>query len=680
MKRKRGASRILIVLLCFSLISSLFVLSPVNAAAPKTLQAAQAQNMTLSNNTEITKTYNEILLKEIQYTEAVKEIKAKVKNLTSFRWTPLLSFKFPEQLDMSEEYDLNVKPLNLQTEIDILRHKMTAQEGEELAKINKAYLTAYVNQEKVSFTEERLTAAEEELARNQARLATGQATQSDIDTMQKSVDTLTSDLAQQKRNLQTALEEVSDLIHLDVTSGYTLASPVVDAEIPRADLESIIQHAMDESQTIYEAKMAVSTAKVNMDSYESLMRSQYGSKLNVIDNFLNQVRRGEDVDYAAFQLKYNEMLESFDSPWNGSVKILFFRFTKEWFKGEIDGTRYIENDLYALLTACKEYQSAVSDLESAEKTLRSEITSSYEAIVTARNAYLTLEDTVEQNRQDLERLSALNQQGKAEYSEVKTKQEEYQSSQMDYIDALAEYNELLYDLDATTCGAISPYFSSGSVSTDVGTGADSYVVDDATVPHYYIYTDVSDLVFVFGLEIPEDFEPAITDFEIWYEGTQIGERTPADQQLRHLALDYQGTSTLTVRLYADDTFVSECEIDTTVPRDVLPIEGAQETQEAAETQCGSYKVETVPHGSISTSTLTLTLDAGLGAAYYRIENAEGTSVYSDELIPVDESFTYLTLLIGSLGEVRLSLYDKDQALIGTASFHEDTQTIWIAAQ
>ena len=110
--------------ICLALVLPLFAGSPAIAAAPKTLQLKQAQNMALSNNTEITKTYNEILLKEIQYTEAVKEIKAKVKNLTSFRWTPRLSFKFPEQLDMSEEYDMNVKPLNLQTEIDILRHQM----------------------------------------------------------------------------------------------------------------------------------------------------------------------------------------------------------------------------------------------------------------------------------------------------------------------------------------------------------------------------------------------------------------------------------------------------------------------------------------------------------------------------------------------------------------------------
>ncbi len=679
MKRSRSLRRAVSLLLCLSLLLPLFACPPAIAAASKTLQLKQAQSMALSNNTEITKTYNEILLKEIQYTESVKEIKAKIKNLTSFRWTPLLSFKFPEQLDMSEEYDMNVKPLNLQTEIEILRHKMTAQENDELAKINKAYLSAYVNQEKAAFTEDRLEAAREELSRNQARLSTGEATQADVDTMQSSVDKLTSDLSQQKRNLQTSLEEVSELIHIDVSSGYKLANPLSDAQIPRADLEDIIEHAMENSQTIYEAKMAVSTATVNLDSYESLMRSQYGSKLNAIDTFLSQVRRGEDVDYAAFQLKYNDMLESFDSPWAGSVRILFFSFTKEWFKGEISGTRYIENDLYALLTACKEYQSAVTEYESAVKTLTDEINSSYEAIVTARTAYQDLADTVAQNREDLEKLSALNQLGQAEYSEVKTKQEEYQTNQMDLIDALSTYNELLYELDATTCGAIAPYLEGVSVSTDVGTGGDSYV-DDATIPHYYIYTDVADLVFVFGLEYPEDFEPAATDYEIWYSGTQIGERTAVDQQLRHLALDYKGTSTLTVRLYNEDTYVTECEIDTTVPRDVLPIEPAVEEEAPLAVQCGTYKIETTSLGSVSTSKLTLSFDATVGAAYYRIEDAGGASVYTEEPIPAEESFTYLTLLVGSLSAVTVRVYDKDQAEIGTATFNEDTQTIWMTAQ
>ena len=130
--------------------------------------------------------------------------------------------------------------------------------------------------------------------------------------------------------------------------------------------------------------MAVSTAQVNLDSYESLMRNSTASKMNGINSFLTQVRNGESVDYAAFQIKYDEMLDSFDAPWEGSIRILFFSFTKEWFKGELSGTRYIENDLYALLTSCKEYETANSDLESAQKTLEDEIRTAYESIVTAR--------------------------------------------------------------------------------------------------------------------------------------------------------------------------------------------------------------------------------------------------------------------------------------------------------
>ena len=178
-----------------------------------------------------------------------------------------------------------------------------------------------------------------------------------------------------------------------------------------------------------------------------------------------------------------------------------------------------------------------------------------------------------------------------------------------FMDGINESLKEGYELDSLTCGAISPYLSGTSVSTDVGSGGDSYVTDDAAVPHYYIYTDISDLVFVFGLEIPEDFEPEITDYEIWYSGTQIGERTAVDQQLRHLALDYKGSYTLTVRLYNGDEYVTECEIDTTVMRDVLPIESAQEETTAQEQQCGTYQVDTVSLGSVSTSTLTLSAPA-----------------------------------------------------------------------
>ena len=138
----------------------------------------QAQYLAVSNSDEITKTSNEILLQEMKYVEAVDGIKAKVKNLTSFRWSPLLSFKFPEQLTMTEEYELNVKPLTLQAEIDTLRHKLNDLKYQAIADASNAYTDVYILQEKIALNESRLEVAQEELERNKARLTTGEAVQS----------------------------------------------------------------------------------------------------------------------------------------------------------------------------------------------------------------------------------------------------------------------------------------------------------------------------------------------------------------------------------------------------------------------------------------------------------------------------------------------------------------------
>ena len=120
----------------------------------------------------------------------------------------------------------------------------------------------------------------------------------------------------------------------------------------------MVDYTLENDQTVYEAQMAASTALMNLESYESLMRNEYGGKFDRIQSFVNIAKNGGDVDYAAFMMAYKEMLTDLDRPWAGSIRILFFRFTKEWFKGEIDGTRYIEDEMYAVYTACMEYANA----------------------------------------------------------------------------------------------------------------------------------------------------------------------------------------------------------------------------------------------------------------------------------------------------------------------------------
>lgn len=649
---------------------------PARADSRQTFLLAQARQLALSNNDDISKTYNDILLKKMKYTEAVEAVKAKVKDLKSFRWSPLLSFKFPQQLDMKTEYDLTVKPLTLQIEISMLQHKLNNLQYTVLCNVNKDYLNVYVSQTKADFAQQQLDQAQKDLARNQARLLTGDATQADVDAMKKSVEKLTDDLTQHKRDFEAAKSALSDLTKLDVTTGYDFVSPMTDSAVPREQLEAITQYTLQNDQACYEAKTAASTALLNLNSYDSLMRQQYGSKMNAVEMYVSEVKQGQSVDYSAFQVKYKQMLTALDKPWKGSFSILFFSFPKEWLKGEISGTRYIEEDQYALYTSCQEYESAKKEQDSTEKATRDKINAGFEALVTARNAYCSLQDVEDAARTDLAKVQELNQLGKAEYSEVKDKQDGFDDAASEALDSLSAYDGLLLDFDCLTCGAVTRYLSGTDISAQASSGGNSFASTENTgKPMYYIYTDVSNLVFVFGLDIPKDFQPQITDYEIWYGGTKIGARTPVNKQIRHLAMDYQDSNTLTVRLYNGGTFVAECPVDTTVPRDVLPIQPAQGSNAAQEKKIGTYSVATSSRGSLSTSVLTLQPDSGLGATYYSFADSSGTKLSTGELCPVEKSFSYLTLLVKSLSDVTLTLYDGHQQILCHARLDEATQSL-----
>ena len=619
------------------------------ALEKRSLRLEQVQRMAISNSDDISRQNNQIILKRMKYVEAVEGIKAKVKNLRSFRWTPLLSFKFPEQLNLTEEYELNIKPLTLQTEIDNLVHELNDLEYAATHEANQQFFEAYYLQEKTEFTQARLDDAQQQLERNQAKLAVGDATQTDVDRAQSSVDTLTKDLSSQTREFETAKTKLSDLIGMDVTVGYEFVNGFKTAFIPREDLEGLVEYTLDHDQAFYETKAATSTALLNVESYEGFMRSEYGSKMNYIQPFIDMAKQGVDVDYAAFQMKYKEMLKALDKPWAGKLRILFFTFTMEWFKGEIDGTRYIEDEMYAVYTACMEYGNAKKDQEAMEKDLRAQVQDTYESLVTSWNSYLTLQELVGTAGETLDRTQVLNKLGKATYEEVADEQTAYQDAQMDALDALKSYNDLLSEFDRLTCGAVTKYLKDTGMGLEVGEGGDAYaILDPINDPYYYIYTSVADLTFYIGISIPEGFEPNVDSFEVWYAGTQIGERTAVGTELRHLTLDYQDTSMLTIRLYNGDSFVDECEIDASIPRDVLDVE--IEEPPPTTRVMGTYKVSTAIEGGVSVSELELSVDAAEGAEYYALTYDE-QGIYTTELRPVKEAFSYLTILIASLEDV-----------------------------
>ena len=184
---------------------------------------------------------------------------------------------------------------------------------------------------------------------------------------------------------------------------------------------------------------------------------------------------------------------------------------------------------------------------------------------------------------------------------------------------------------------------------------------------------MADLTFYIGVSIPDGYEPAIDSFEVWYAGTQIGKRTQVGTELRHLTLDYQDTSELTIRLYNGGTFVDECTVDASVPRDVLDIQ-RQEPETETERVIGSYAVTTAMEGGVSVSELKLTINAAENASTYTLTYGD-QGIYTTEQRPVTESFTYLTLLIASLEDVTARLYDSSGEALMDVRFDTSTQEL-----
>ena len=77
------------------------------------------------------------------------------------------------------------------------------------------------------------------------------------------------------------------------------------------------------------------------------------------------------------------------------------------------------------------------------------------------------------------------------------------------------------------------------------------------------------------------------------------------------------------------------------------------------------------------SELKLFVNAAEGAATYTLTYG-GENVYTTERRGVGESITYLTLLIRSLEDVDLRLYDSEGALLTKARFDPATQQLWAA--
>ncbi len=644
-------------------------------AADRVITLSQVQELAMANSTDYKKTLNKIELQEIKYAAAVKSAAMEKKNKSTFRWSPLLSFKFPQQADFSEANEWEYKPLQISTTITELKHQLTDIKTESRETAALKYIEAYVCQEKIAFWENNLESIRKSLERSRAKLLTGGASQNDIDRMEQKAEKLTSNISLQTKTLESAKSSLSSLINLDITTGYTFADPFVEEDIPRSVLDELIDYTLENDHGYYETKMETQLLLTSLNTMYSLLHNQYGRKMNGIDSYISQIKNGEEVDSDAFKKAYNDMLTNVDKPWAASIRILFFKFTLEWFKGEIDGTRYVEDDPYALYSQALDYADGLRDQKSEEQQLISSVKTQFENVKTARTAYLDAVKTVRELEDEIKKDTELNMLGRLSYEELSDVQDEYSQAQIEELDQLAEYSKLLYSFDRLTCGGITEYLKGTDIDMKTAAGGNSFIADELNgKAYYYINSVIEDNVFVFGISIPENFSIDLTDYELYVDGTRIGDKTKVKKTIEHLALDLDKVESAKVYLYEDNELVEVCEIDAGVSQAELNIvSGYTLSEDSSVRTVALYEFDIDPKDGIAT--LSITPKNTEKISYYRLCDEAGNGVSGEELIPIKESFQYLSILTGDLSQVQVIFYDSSESELYTGSFETGSASI-----
>lgn len=654
---------------------------PVQAAA-YTLLLSQAKTIALANSDSYRRIKSKIALKEVAYKQAVKSVQLKIKNKRTFRWSPLLSFKFPEKLNFEDESDFVYKPAQIQNEITKLRHDLTDEVYAVYDSVEQAFLKAYTYQEKIAFEEEQLEGLQNTLAKNQGRLILGLAGRGDVEAMEKNITAAKEKLAQDMKNFETAKTKLGDLLTLDVTTRYVFSNPYVDAEIPRTALNGLVDYTLEQDQSYYEAKMTTQLALLQLDKNYSLLQGQYGGNIGLISSYVMQVKNGQKIDGDAFKASYDKFLEKIDKPWQGSWRILFIRIPKEWLKGSIDGVRYIEDEPYTLYENALEYQDALADQKALAKELETQVRDSFESVVTARGAYLKLKAEAGEMKEQLQKEQVLNRMGELTFEEYTESQKQYEEKQIEVLEGLELYSSLLFGLDRLTCGGVTRYFKDMGIALDGTSGGISYIVDEETADgaRYFIQSIVEDNMFEFGIYLPEDFETDITHYELWCDDYIIGERKETDKLLRHLTLTLTGDERLFVRLYNDEEFVEDCEIDPYAYQGPLEITGYMvvKTEEAKKRAIGSYEVQ--KQNERGTVEITLTINGAEEIQFYTLQNEEGQFLLREEQTPITQPFLYLEFLSEDLDFLRIQCYGADGNQKYEAYFDTAEHTVYVVEE
>ncbi|WP_034443092.1 TolC family protein [Butyrivibrio sp. AE2032] len=670
-RAKRALALTMTVIWTASLLMPIIPGSQAQAAGAlpvqKTLTMKGARSLAIENSDAYDSAETAVESKKANYESAVKAINLKEKSMKQFRWSPLLSFKFPETPDFSEASEFQYKPVALQYEISVAEHKLQDKTFEISEKVNNLFVEIVVLQKQIAFNESRLTTYEEGLAKNQAKLHLGQANQADVDKLEKKVESTKNKVASDRRTLEADLKKMTDMIKIDVTTGYNFQKPFVEATIDRDSLDALMKYTEDRDEGYYEACTAESSARAELNTNAKLMRNKYGGDYNRIASYVNTALNGDSINKKAFKKDYKSFLDKIDSYWNGKKRILFIKIPRLWFKGNMDGTRYIDDDPYVLYQNVLDYASAYKDKVAAKKDIDSSVEEAFNNYISVRNSYKQYQKDVDEAEANLKKDELRNRLGQLSFDEYDSEMDSFEELQNSMLDAMKLYTTTLYTFDRLTCGGISAILAGTDADMQTAVVGESYVEKNTADAQYTLKPIIQNQEFELTIIIPDDFEIEISDYELWVNNVQVGDRLPVDKKLRHLMLSFDTVSEAKIRIYNGEEFIDDCIIDPTVESGPLTITTGYDIKRRDPNQIGTYEITVNETTGLVEIKFKMDEDKE-DIKSFKVLTQEGKALGGDKVIEIDKSLKYISIVKQSLDDLKIEFYDSGESVLYKARF------------
>ena len=651
----------------------------LDALPPKNLYLSEVKKLAITKDRTYKKIKLKIITKKAKYTDAVKRINAKKKKLSTFSWTPLLNFKYPTDPSFTEEFDFYLKPITIQAEITTLTHQLRDQLYAIYEKATNLYVQIYTLQEKIKFNKNVLETRKKTLEKNEARLILGLAQESDVKAIRKSVTKVEKQILKDERSFENKKDKLKKMTGVDVRSRYTYVNPYMEAVVERTELDTITQYTLDNSQKLFEANSNTNLAVYTLNQYYKQMLAKYGSdKMSLVSQYVTDALNGVEVDGEILKEKFDALIKKVDEKWDGKLKILFIKIPKLWFKGATAGSRYIEDEPYALYNAILDLQEARNEQASVVAEIKDEVKDAYENLKALETTYHDDEENLKTQSRELEEALIKNQLGYLTFEEYTQLQEKYEEDQLTAAADLDSYTQSLSSFDRLTCGAITALLTGAGINAEDTVGGDSYLVAEITEGMtYYIKVMQEANVFILGLNVPDDFEIDVTKYELWVDEVMVAS-ADIHSTIEHFCFELDGSERVFLRFYKgeDDKTEKLCDvtIDPSQYSGKIDLITGYKVVKVEDTiiDLGDYSLTKNADGTV---TFTFTANSELeGAESYKLTTLRDVTLGSGTA-KVGQPLRYLSLLEGSMNILDLVVLDKDGKEIARGTPDPETMKV-----